>query len=128
MAGWLKARAWAGQAIVGRNQTVTDGEAYQVWDIVQSKLLHNIGTVSLHGFDAQDEAVGDLLAGVALGDQSQDLQLARTEHTQLIGQLLRLCTMLRLVSGLVAFLSLALLLYRVVFQVDADQRASQARV
>lgn len=50
-----------------------DGEAYEVGDVMQSELLHYVGTVRLDGFDADDELAGDLLIGVPGGDEGEDL-------------------------------------------------------
>ena len=61
------------------------GKAHQVRDIVQAELLHHIGAMSLHGLNANDQLVGNLLVGASLGNQFQHLHFTWGKHAQLRG-------------------------------------------
>ena len=71
--------------LIGGQQTVAHGEAYKLSDILQAQLGHDVGAMSLHGLDAEDQLIGDLLIGVSLGHQLQHFQLTRREDAQLPG-------------------------------------------
>ena len=53
-----------------------DRVAGELQPVPQAELCEQVGPVPLDGLDADDEEVGDLLRGVALGDELEDLLLA----------------------------------------------------
>ena len=52
----------------------------QFGDVVEVELAHDVGAVALDRLLADRRAFGDLLVGVALGDQRQDLAFASRER------------------------------------------------
>jgi hypothetical protein len=62
---------------LGLEETATDRVASQVGDVAQAELAEDVGAVMIYGLAADNELAGDLIAGVALGDQLDHLKLAR---------------------------------------------------
>lgn len=54
----------------------SDGVAGEFEAVAQAQFLQEVGPVPLHGLGADDEQVPDLLRGVALRDELEDLLLA----------------------------------------------------
>src|ERR1700688_4827233 len=64
---------------LGRNQAVADGVAHEAGNVVDVELLHEGGAVRLDRLDAGREQGGDLLGRSSLGDELEDLALARRQ-------------------------------------------------
>ena len=62
-----------------RGQTVADGEAHQVGQVVDAQLLHDVAAIGFDGLGGEVEDGGHLGAGLALHHQLQDLLLAAGE-------------------------------------------------
>src|SRR5688572_2090428 len=70
------------------DEAFTNGEERQLGAIVDVHLLHDGGAVGVDGLGAAREGLGDLSAGEALADQSQNLLLTRSEVLDLGGGLI----------------------------------------
>src|SRR5918911_5499182 len=62
-----------------RQQAGADGVADEGGSAAEAELFHEAAFVALDRLDREAEAVGDLLVGVAEGDQAEDLDLALAE-------------------------------------------------
>ena len=69
------------------HQTGTGREKRQAGDVVNAQTFHQQGSVAFHRLDAQVQPRGDLLGAMALGDQLQDLPLARCKQLPPSGQI-----------------------------------------
>src|SRR5665811_1248091 len=69
----------ASRASLEAGQTLPDGVLHEVGDLVQVQLVHDVAAVLLYGLAAETEHLGDVLIGVALGDELKDLALASRE-------------------------------------------------
>src|SRR5215472_7405769 len=82
--GWRPARrnhraSSRGGSVLGGDQTEADGVAHQAGDVVDAEPLHQTRSVRFDSLHAGLEQLRDLLARLALGDQLQDLALARRQ-------------------------------------------------
>lgn len=80
--------------------SLADGILHQVGRSVYVELLHYVGPVILHGADTDEQKAGDLVAGLALSNQLEDLSFphgqiflrglgsAATDFYEIRGQLL----------------------------------------
>ena len=59
-----------------------NGEAYQVRDIAQFELFHDIRTMNLHRFDAQRQLVGNFLVRASFCYQPERLNFTRSQDAQ----------------------------------------------
>src|SRR5262249_50799142 len=57
-------------------QSATDGVFDELSAAVQVELVHDVSAVGVNGLGANREPFGDLVVGVAFGDELQDLALA----------------------------------------------------
>lgn len=67
---------------------LADGVTHQFVPLVQVELLHDVGFMGLHCFDADEQGFGDLAAGVTLGQQLENLALAAGQRIEAGGRLL----------------------------------------
>src|SRR5450759_4451616 len=67
------------RASLEAGQTLPDGVLHEVGDLVQIQLVHDVAAVRLYGLAAEAEQPGDVLVGVALGDEIGDLALSCRE-------------------------------------------------
>ncbi len=58
-----------------------NGEAYQVRDIAQFELFHDIRTMNLHRFDAQRQLVGNFLVRTSFCYQPEHFHLTKSQDT-----------------------------------------------
>src|SRR5215208_5293440 len=68
------------------HQSAPDRVARQLDAVAHLKLLEDVRSVTIDGLVADDQSLGDLLAGQALGNQLHHIQLARGER--ILGPLL----------------------------------------
>src|SRR6266568_2681972 len=64
------------------HDTRADGPTHQAGDIVDVEPVHDLAAVRLDGLDGEVKLLRDLLAGAPLGDELQDLALARREEVE----------------------------------------------
>ena len=69
----------ASRASLEAGQTLPDGVLHEVGDLVQVQLVHDVAAMRLYGLAAEAEQFGDVLVGVALGDELEDFALASGE-------------------------------------------------
>src|SRR5215217_1544784 len=67
------------------DEAAADGVARQLDAVAHAELLEDVRAVTLDGLLADEQQVGDLLVGVGLGDQLDDLLLARRERVGMTG-------------------------------------------
>ena len=65
---------------IGGDQADADRVADEAGDVMHVELGHDAAAVALDGLDAQLQLLGDLGAGLALGDELKDLALAVGER------------------------------------------------
>src|SRR5581483_11184325 len=70
------------------NQPVADRITRELDAVAHSQLLEDVGAVTLDRLETDHEHLGDLLVGVALGDELHHLLLTRTERVFTNGQIL----------------------------------------
>ena len=59
-----------------RNQSLLDCVFHKLHPVVKVELVHDILSVPVDGLDADDQGIGDLAVGVAVGDAGEHLALA----------------------------------------------------
>src|SRR5699024_3972341 len=81
-AGWCARRTHTTRS--GLDQPTPDGVAGELDAVAHPELVEDVLAVALDGLDADEERLRDLLRGVRLGDQLQDLELTRREDVELL--------------------------------------------
>ena len=69
-------------ARLGLDEPAADRVAGQLDAVAHAELLEDVRPVALDGLLADHERLGDLVAGVPLGDQLDDLELARGQRVR----------------------------------------------
>ena len=68
-----------GQLDAALDDSLGDGVAGEAGDVVDVELAHEMLPMFVHGFEADAQFRGDLLVGLAFGNQLEHLHLARTQ-------------------------------------------------
>src|SRR4030042_810992 len=66
-------------------EALAQGVADQLGAVVEVELLHDTTAVAVHRLGAQGQLAADLLVGVALGGEAQDLHLAPAQPIKRVG-------------------------------------------
>src|SRR5689334_600933 len=72
------------RAVSGGDESAADGVSGELDAVAHPEFLEHVGAVAVDGLAADDEQLGDLVAGVPFGDELEDLELARGQRVDIL--------------------------------------------